>query len=132
MQVRDIMTPDPVTLHEDDSIDLAEKFMSFAHIRHLPVIDDSARLVGLITHRDLLQAFARERRDLTKARHIMRTDVKTVPLTADLRQAIDTMLDHKYGCLPVVERHRLMGIVTEADFLKLTRSLLSLDPSRNL
>lgn len=42
------------------------------------------------------------------------------------------MLGAKYGCLPVVEHQRLVGIITEADFLKLTRTLLSIDPARNI
>ena len=55
MLVRDIMTPEPIVLAWHDSVDLAEKFMDFAHVRHLPVVSDG-ELVGLVTHRDLLLA----------------------------------------------------------------------------
>ncbi len=135
MRVHELMTPDPITLMVDDSFDLAEKFMEFAHIRHLPVVDGE-RLIGLVTHRDLLQASLRllqgvqprdvhERKLTVPVAEIMRPDVNSVHPDADVRTAIETMIDHKYGCLPVCdEQKRLKGIITEADFLKFTRRLL--------
>lgn len=54
----------------------------------------------------------------------MQTDVVTVPPSMMLRDAAEILLHNKYGCLPVLEGERLVGIVTEADFLKLTISLL--------
>ena len=135
MQVHELMTPDPITLMIDDSFDLAEKFMEFAHIRHLPVVDGE-RLIGLVTHRDLLRASLdilrgvapreRHERKLTvPVSAIMRTDVQHVGPDSDVRTAIETMIDHKYGCLPVCDdAGHLVGILTEADFLKFTRRLL--------
>ncbi len=135
MKVHELMTPDPITLMVDDSFDLAEKFMEFAHIRHLPVVDGE-RVIGLVTHRDLLQASlgllrdasrgeARERKLIVLVSEIMRPDVRTVLPDADVRSAISTMIDHKYGCLPVCDAEgHLQGIITEADFLKFTRRLL--------
>jgi len=135
MRVHELMTPDPITLEVDDSFDLAEKFMEFAHIRHLPVVDGE-RLIGLVTHRDLLRASlkllqdvtpsgARERKLTVPVSEIMRPEVAFVTPETDVRRAIETMIDHKYGCLPVCDRERrLRGIITEADFLKFTRRLL--------
>jgi CBS domain-containing membrane protein len=56
--------------------------------------------------------------------NIMKTDVLSVDPDMDVCTAIKTLLKHKYGCLPVVENGKLVGIVTEADFLTLTLSLL--------
>lgn len=135
MRVQELMTPDPITLEVDDSFDLAEKFMEFAHIRHLPVVDGE-RLIGLVTHRDLLRASlrllgdtppkgTRERKLSVLVSEIMRPEVAFVTPETDVRKAIETMIDHKYGCLPVCDRERrLRGIITEADFLKFTRRLL--------
>ena len=135
MNVHELMTPDPITLMVDDSFDLAEKFMEFAHIRHLPVVDGE-RLIGLVTHRDLLKASLRllndvsprdahEKKLLVPVSDIMRPEVTYVTPTTDVRRAIEMMMDHKYGCLPVCDdQRRLQGIVTEADFLKFTRRLL--------
>lgn len=135
MRVRELMTADPITLMVDDSFDLAEKFMEFAHIRHLPVVD-GVRLIGLVTHRDLLRASLRLLRDVSPRNvrqrkltvpvaEIMRPDVAFVTPDADVRSVVETMMDHKYGCLPVCEEgRRLVGIITEADFLKFTHRLL--------
>lgn len=135
MRVEELMTPDPIALEVDDSFDLAEKFMEFAHIRHLPVVDGE-RLIGLVTHRDLLRASlrlladvsprgVRERKRTVPVSEIMRPEVAFVTPETDVRRAIETMIDHKYGCLPVCDRdRRLRGIITEADFLKFTRRLL--------
>ena len=142
MLVREIMTPDPVTLSLHNSIDLAEKFMRFAHVRHLPVVCDR-RLVGIVTHRDLLAAMARiiessngaggepgKRGRSIEVQTIMQRDIRAIAPDLDVRDAIETMLDHKYGCLPVVEHGCLVGIVTEADFLKFTRLILNTQESR--
>ena len=56
MIVRDLMSVDTLTLNTDSSFELAEKFMGFAHVRHLPVVDPENRVAGLVTHRDLLRA----------------------------------------------------------------------------
>jgi CBS domain-containing membrane protein len=130
--VRDIMTEDPITVHSDYSLQFVKKCLSFAHIRHLPVVDGERRLLGLLTHRDLLEAASRPAGAAVTAKSVMRRDVRTVTPETDVREAIETMLRHKYGCLPVLEEGMVVGIVTEADFLKLTRSLLAIDPERNL
>ena len=54
----------------------------------------------------------------------MRTDVTTVSPETRLRDAAEMLFNHKYGCLPVVDEDKLVGIITEADFLKLTISLM--------
>lgn len=131
MQVSEVMTVDPLVLAVDETLLVAEMFMRLAHIRHLPVVDGS-RVVGLVTHRDLLAAatgqLASERADgdetAVQVKEIMREGVRTVESTTDARKAIDLMIDHKYGCLPVTQDGHLVGIVTEADFLKFARRCL--------
>jgi CBS domain-containing membrane protein len=61
----------------------------------------------------------------------MRTDLKTIGPDDSLENAAKVLLNHKYGCLPVVDQRILVGILTEADFLKLTIQLLEAldDPS---
>jgi CBS domain-containing membrane protein len=55
---------------------------------------------------------------------IMRTDVCVISPEQTVREAAHILYNHKYGCLPVVEDGKLVGIVTEADFLQLTIQLL--------
>lgn len=143
MQIRELMTPNVVTLNATADLDLAEGMMATLRIRHLPVVS-SGRLVGLVTHRDLLRASLSsvrrhdpEAEDAfkrsVKIADIMRREVSTILPSADVREATERMRAHKYGCLPVVDAEgSLVGIVTEADFLQLTHILLdrleALDP----
>jgi CBS domain-containing membrane protein len=109
--------------------------MNVARIRHVPVVDKIGDFVGLITHRDILAVTVSRlagiapevQADLDggiKARDIMNNDVCTVEPGTDLKDAAKMLLRHKYGCLPVLEGQRLIGMITEADFLRLTIHLL--------
>ncbi len=127
IHVEDIMTRPVVSVQSDHSIHLAAGVMQLKHIRHLPVVEGD-KLVGLITHRDLLRAQAAllaapydPRNDLSMTvpvTHIMRTNVWTVTPKTPLLEAARIVLDHKFGCLPVVDGRRVVGIVTEVDFIR--------------
>ncbi len=135
LKVRDLMTTEVVTLTEDETLAHAQRCMARGRIRHLPVIREG-RLVGLITHRDLLAAsfsiFAEVKADEQRrvfatvpVAEAMHRDVVTVPPDLGVSQAARILLENKYGCLPVVDDEgKLQGIVTEADFLRLTVRLL--------
>jgi CBS domain-containing membrane protein len=135
MKVADLMSTDLVTLTEDETLAHAQRCMARGRIRHLPVVRDG-RLTGLITHRDLLAAsfsiFAEvesneQRRifDTVGVVEAMHRDVVTVSPNLGVAQAASILLENKYGCLPVVDGQGvLVGIVTEADFLRLTVRLL--------
>jgi CBS domain-containing membrane protein len=135
MSVAELMTQDVVTLTEDETLAHAQRCMARGRIRHLPVVREG-RLVGLITHRDLLAAsfsiFAEintseQRRvfDTVRVVEAMHRDVVTVSPGLPVSKAARILLENKYGCLPVVdEEDHLVGILTEADFLRLTVRLL--------
>ena len=135
MDVRDLMSTDLVTLTEDETLADAQCCMARGRIRHLPVVHDG-RLVGLVTHRDLLAASfsifaeveASEQRRVfstVPVVELMHRDVVTVSPDLGASQTARILLENKYGCLPVVdEEGSLLGIVTEADFLRLTVRLL--------
>ena len=55
---------------------------------------------------------------------VMRRDVVCVAPETSLREAAQLLYDHKYGCLPVLKGRKLVGIITEADFLRLAIALL--------
>ena len=135
MKVKDLMSTDLVTLTEDETLADAQRCMARGRIRHLPVVRDG-QLVGLVTHRDLLAASfsifaeveANEQRRVfatVPVVEIMHRDVVTVSPDLGASQAARILLENKYGCLPAVgEGGELLGIVTEADFLRLTVRLL--------
>jgi CBS domain-containing membrane protein len=114
MQVRHIMSTDLETVQRDDSYRDADVLMRLRRIRHLPVVDDEQHLVGLVTHRDLLSA----RGQPLTVDQIMTKDVAACPPNMRVLDAARLILDNKFGCLPVVDNDRLVGIVTEADFVR--------------
>lgn len=127
-RIEHCMTTDLFTVHPDDLVDLAASVMSWRHIRHVPVEDDHGRLVGLVSHRDLLRLWAVRGVSAVNVepvvvRQIMKADpVVVAPETATL-DAIRLMREKGIGCLPVVREGRLVGIVTAHDFLKLSAEL---------
>ncbi|HSL17582.1 MAG TPA: CBS domain-containing protein [Methylomirabilota bacterium] len=136
MKVSDIMSTDVITLIEDETLAHAKSCMDRGRIRHLPVVR-GRKLVGLVTHRDLLAASfsifaevepAEQRRVFVTipVAESMHRDVVTVKPDDSVAEVAGILLDNKYGCLPVVdEAGDLVGIVTEADFLRLTVRLLA-------
>jgi CBS domain-containing protein len=119
--VGQFMSTDLFTVRPDDLVDLAANLMDWRHVRHVPVKTDAGRLVGLISHRDLLRLFAR---GLTRAsaepvtvRSIMKSDPVSVSPSTPTLDAVELMRAKRVGCLPVVENGLLVGIVTAQDFL---------------
>jgi CBS domain-containing membrane protein len=135
LKVNDLMTTKVFSLQENDNLQTARSIMALGRIRHIPIVNKKEEFVGLLTHRDLLSVTISKLADIEvevqdeidasiPIREIMRRDVTTVAEDLDLREAAEILLKHKYGCLPVVRDKRLVGILTEADFLKLTISLM--------
>lgn len=132
--VRELMTTDVFTVRPDDLVDLAASVMDWKHVRHVPVEDEEGRLVGIISHRDLLRipsggrsATSPSATDPVLVRHIMKDTPITVTPTTPTPEAIRMMRHHKVGCLPVIEGGRLVGIVTAHDFLEASASMLEED-----
>jgi CBS domain-containing protein len=129
MQVAaDLMTRTLITLLEDDLLDDADRYVELANIRHLPVVR-GRKLVGLITHRDLLRECRRKDpktgRAVTAAQ-VMTRDVKAVRPGTPLREVVRTMLSNKFGCLPVTSGSgELVGIITEHDLLRLAEERIA-------
>ena len=138
LTVRDLMSKQVTTVNPNDDLNWTKNLMSQRGFRHLPVVDESGHLVGLVTDRDLRKAsessmssaLPSEQRDTdrwSKVSWIMTKGVLSVPPDAAAREAACLLREYKYGCLPVVDRGQLVGIVTEADFV--TRSIEELgDP----
>ncbi|MGD2116341.1 MAG: CBS domain-containing protein, partial [Acidobacteriota bacterium] len=126
--VRQLMTTDLFTVHEDELVDLVAALMDWEHIRHVPVEDDRHRLVGLVTHRTLLRLMAQGRIDRSEpipVSEIMHRGVITITPETSTLEAITLMKDHRIGCLPVTgEDGKLLGIVTERDFMTMAGQLL--------
>ena len=119
--VEDLMTRDLITLKPQDDLGQADAIMDRGRIRHLPVVDGRRRLVGLVTHRDLLRVFAQRSAGAksTLAKEVMTTGVTTVTPQTTLNRALKVMIRNKYGCLPVIDGEGvLVGLITEFDLVK--------------
>jgi predicted transcriptional regulator len=101
--------------------------MDWRHIRHVPVEDERGRLVGLVTHRDVLRMLARglpgRGGAAVSVREIMKAEPLSVAPTTETLEAIRLMRERGVGCLPVVEGGALVGIVTAKDFLEASAKL---------
>lgn len=126
--VGELMTRDVVTLKETQNLGKAEELLRLHRIRHLPVARQG-KLVGLVTHRDLLRAAATHATAPAAqplwAADIMTRDVQTVRPETPLKDAVALMLKQKFGCLPVVDAEgALQGILTEADMVRYAQHLI--------
>ncbi|HZW36678.1 MAG: CBS and ACT domain-containing protein [Deltaproteobacteria bacterium] len=128
MNVSKRMMRNPVFVDENDSMKKAMDLLKEREIRHLPVLKDGEKLVGILTERDIKQASpspatALEIREIyylldkVKVKQIMTRRPYTVSSSAPIEEAALIMREKKIGCLPVVEEGRLVGILTETDIL---------------
>lgn len=125
--VSDIMTTAVVTMRAHESVTSASAEMQVGVIRHLPVVDDRGRLVGVLSDRDVLHE-----RGAKRIGDVMTRSVVSVRPEAPAAEAATLMLDHKISSVLVVdEAGALVGMVTQTDYLDLARrSLLGLPLER--
>ncbi|HSP06477.1 MAG TPA: CBS domain-containing protein, partial [Acidobacteriota bacterium] len=126
-RVGQFMSTDLFTVRPGDLIDLAASIMDWEQLRHIPVEDDAGKLVGLLSHHDMLHLFASGHSatgNPVAVRDIMKYNPVTVTPETPTLEAINKMRECRIGCLPVVRNDRLVGIVTLIDLLKLSSKLL--------
>lgn len=128
MNVADIMTAKPVTIHQNDSLRTALAKMEQVGCRHLPVLSSEKHLVGIISDRDcrgalhsphVLHDRAEDEQllDQLKVRAVMSPAPITTEPDTLASEAARLMLKHHIGCLPVMIAETLIGIVTTSDIL---------------
>lgn len=135
IKVEDMMTRNPHTLLRTHTIADARNMMKALDIRHIPIVDANRRLLGIVTHRDVLsaqesslyhQVASTSHTEVTPLFEVMHTEVMTVSPQAGLKQSALYMQKHKVGCLPVVNKGELVGIITDTDFVAIAINLLEL------
>jgi acetoin utilization protein AcuB len=128
--IKEKMQKKPFTINPDASFYEARALIRDKGIRHLPVVDKSGHLVGLITDRDIREAAPSDATSLSvhelhyllgklKVSGFMKPGEKLITITSDviIEEAVQLMRDHRIGCLPVVDGNKLVGIITETDIL---------------
>jgi CBS domain-containing protein len=127
-QIEQFMTTDIVTTHADEAVELVANLMKWRRIRHVPVEDNQHRLLGVVSQSGLIQLLAERSPEIGKVpisvKEVMSTDIVTVAPETRTVEAIQLMRKHRVGCLPVLKEGRLVGIVTEYDFLVIAGQLL--------
>lgn len=125
MLVSELMTTALVTGMPSDLVDETLFEMKLASIRHLPVIDERGRLTGILSDRDVLLSLGTNEARTVRVGDIMSTEVETIAEDALASEALAIMLRQKIGSLPVVDSEgRLVGVITESDFLRLAHEYL--------
>jgi len=128
LTVEQYMTTHLFTVHEDELVELVAFLMDRKQIRHVLVEDDNHRLVGLVSYRSVLRLVAESGsgriEDDRPVKEIMDPHPVVVAPSTPTLEAIELMRDHKVSCLPVVQDERLVGIVSERDFMPIAYQLL--------
>jgi acetoin utilization protein AcuB len=128
--MREKIQKNPVTISPEASFYEARNLIHEKGVRHVPVVDKSNMLVGIVTDRDIRQAAPSDATLLSvqelnyllgklKVSSFMTPKDKLITINPDtiIEEAVQLMHDHKIGCLPVVEQGKLYGIFTETDAL---------------
>lgn len=135
IKVEDMMTRNPHTLTRSHSLSDAKSTMEALDIRHIPVVDPDRKLLGIVTQRDVLAAQDSSLQNSTSPdtytlsaplNDVMHTNIMTVEPKAGLKESAIYMQKRKVGCLPVVHKGELVGIITDSDFVTIAINLLEL------
>ena len=134
MRIRDVMTKNPITVDSETLVLDAQKIMKENNIRRLPVVDNG-NLVGIVTQHDLLQASPSPATSLSihelnyllakmKVKEVMKKNPFTLSPDTPFEEALRIGQDRKIGSFPVMDKGKLIGIITESDTVRfLTRAL---------
>ncbi len=124
-----------ITIHPNDTLARAQSLMRVHRIRHLPVVDEAGRLVGVLSSHDLsgavpppaapeeAQAYADKLQALPAAAVMSREVVAVAPFTP-IEHCAKLMTEYTIGCLPVLDGGRLEGIVTTTDVMGLLAEMM--------
>jgi len=128
--MRERIRKNPITINPNASFFEARKLIWQKGVRHLPVVDETNRLLGIVTESDIRKAGPSDVDTLRiqeaasllknlKVSAFMTPKEKLITITPDtiIEEAVQLMHDNKIGCLPVLEGGKLYGIFTETDAL---------------
>lgn len=135
MLVRDRMSVNTVTARPETTHKQAVELMRENNIHHLPIVDKNGRLVGIVVEEDLFHAQPTPATTLSiyeihsllsrlQLKEIMRHPVHSVAPDCPLEEAARMMIEEDIGCLPVVDRDEIVGIITDTDIYQTFVGLL--------
>ncbi len=127
LKVSEFMLTDLFTVQKDDIVDFVAELMDWNTIRYTPVEDSKGKLVGLVTARQVLRHYIKNKQHPKKTvlvSDIMIKEPVTVTQETNILEAMKLMRSNKIGCLPVVNGEELVGLISETEFLRITARLL--------
>jgi len=126
LKVSDFMITDLVTVHKDDILEMVAEIMNWKDIHFMPVEDVKGNLEGLITSKMIMKNLSGDKKSRKKltANDVMITSFETVTPDTTVKKAIKIMMKGDLRCLPVVSRRELIGIITEKQFLNITKRII--------
>ena len=138
MHVGRIMRTNPITLPPDTSIVKARDIIAEEKIAHLLIVDDEDQLVGIVSDRDLKQSWASPATTLSAHElnyilkqltlgAIMRTKIITITPGTTIERAANIMQENRISALPVVDKDRLVGIITTTDVMGVLLEAIGID-----
>ncbi|MCG8308128.1 MAG: CBS domain-containing protein [Cytophagales bacterium] len=127
LHIDQIMTTDLVTVQEDDLIDLVANIMDWKQVKDIPVENTEGELVGLMTAGLLVNFLcksSKEKKQNSRIKDFMIKDPVSVSPETSISDALKTMIGTKTSCLTVVQDKKLVGIVTDRHFVKVSAKLI--------
>ena len=117
---RDLMTPDPTCVKEDQTLADAARMMRDLDVGALPICGNDDRLKGMLTDRDIVVKCVAAGGDppTVTAGSLAEGPPLTIGADVDIREALEVMQDQQVRRLPVIDAHRLVGIVSQADIAR--------------
>lgn len=114
---RDLMTPDPTCVGENDTLIDAARLFRDLDVGALPICGEDERLKGMLTDRDIVVRCLADGGDpaTTTAGSLAQGKPVTIGADDDIRDAMTVMQDHRVRRLPVIDGHDLVGIISQAD-----------------
>jgi len=127
IKVEEFMETDLFTVQQEDIIELVAEMMDFRRIRFMPVENTKGKLIGLVTLRLIMRHLMKRNKlkgKAVKVKDIMIKKPKTIGPDATILEALDLMRKGEVGCLPVVQKGELVGLVTTMNFLRISNRLI--------
>lgn len=118
LKARDVMSTDVFTVHKGKDLNFVEVMAELRHVRHVPVLEENGKPIGMLSIRDMLQHLSK-----AGASHFIPVGELMTPLIGSVtpdtpvQECARLMIEHVIGSVVVVENDALIGIVTERDFV---------------
>ncbi|MBF0504651.1 MAG: CBS domain-containing protein [Candidatus Omnitrophica bacterium] len=131
IKIKQVMASPVITVHEDDDFALVQEKIALYDIRHLPVVNETGSIVGIISQRDLYQIhsprrledgswyYDKEALNQFLLKNLMHEKPFTMKPDNSLFEAIEATISFKFGCIPIVDDYKKpCGILTRDTMLK--------------